>query len=160
MYSIVLPEGLEWTGSLSFSRIGFFFFFFFPPPPFPSSHFKSWTLNWIQLLKNKTRCDSYYKEPLTPQQKEERIYKDFILKYELNMSNYVPSDYMAYDTVNEFFVRPLRPGSRPISSPMDERVFTSPADARVLVLPEIPKVCILHLLSSSSFLSSSLNRLA
>lgn len=53
----------------------------------------------------------------------------FIKQYKVNMDDALYSDPKHYQTFNEFFVRELKPGVRPISS--DEDILVHPADACV-----------------------------
>jgi len=57
------------------------------------------------------------------------------------MTEFDPSDWRAYDTVNDFFIRNLRPGARPIAYPNDDNYVVSPADARLYGFQHVPAVC-------------------
>lgn len=57
------------------------------------------------------------------------IIRWFIKQYKVNMDDALYSDPKHYQTFNEFFVRELKPGVRPISS--DEDILVHPADACV-----------------------------
>ena len=83
-------------------------------------------------------CAVYYNETLTPAEVEDRINVNYIQLYQINMSEFTPSDYHDYTNVNSFFIRHLMPGIRPIDSPLDTTVLTAPADARYTVLETIP----------------------
>ena len=83
-------------------------------------------------------CAVYYNETLDNSTKYDRIYVNYIQLYDMDMSPFEFPDWQDYDTVNDFFIRSLRPGSRPISSPEDLTVFVTPAECRILVLPMLP----------------------
>lgn len=57
------------------------------------------------------------------------IIRWFIKQYNVNMNDALHSDPKYYSTFNEFFVRELKPGVRPVAS--GEDVLVHPADARV-----------------------------
>ncbi|MCG3730920.1 archaetidylserine decarboxylase [Vibrio cincinnatiensis] len=57
------------------------------------------------------------------------IIRWFIKQYNVNMDDALHSDPKYYSTFNEFFVRELKPGVRPVAS--GEDVLVHPADARV-----------------------------
>lgn len=57
------------------------------------------------------------------------IIKLFAQKYQVNLSEAEKSQPSDYDTFNEFFIRPLKAGARPIVE--DEKAIALPADGRV-----------------------------
>jgi len=83
-------------------------------------------------------CADYYTENLTAAEKQSRIYENYVVLYQIDMSTFDPSNWQDYDSVNDFFIRKLANGSRPIASPNDDSVLVSPADSRVLILPNLP----------------------
>eukprot|EP00951_Prasinocladus_malaysianus_P022633 scaffold190256_cov32-Prasinocladus_malaysianus.AAC.2 len=91
-------------------------------------------LGWMLRLVSDS-CGVEYSKELTEAEKEVAINQEFVEKYSINMSLYSPSDYRDYSTVNEWFSRPLAPGTRPIAP---EPYVTSPAHARIVVYPEVP----------------------
>ncbi|KAL7747227.1 hypothetical protein RI367_007438 [Sorochytrium milnesiophthora] len=66
-----------------------------------------------------------------------REIEPFVKFHEINMDWFEPEDLSAYKTFNEFFVRKLKPGARPIDSPNDPTVITSAADCRVVVFETV-----------------------
>lgn len=78
---------------------------------------------------------------LTEEAKKAAIYDDYVDLYGINMTEFDPSDWRAYDTVNDFFIRNLRPGARPIAYPNDDNYVVSPADARLYGFQHVPAVC-------------------
>lgn len=56
--------------------------------------------------------------------------RSFIKFHSLDLSECLEVDPLKYSTFNDFFYRKLKPGSRPIYSPQDDRVVVSPADCR------------------------------
>jgi phosphatidylserine decarboxylase len=72
--------------------------------------------------------------------KYQAIYKNYVALYSINMTQFAPSDWTAYPSVNAFFIRALQPGARPLASVGDDSVVVSPADARVYVFPVVPMV--------------------
>ena len=68
------------------------------------------------------------------------IYVNYVQLYNIDMSQFTPSNWTAYSDVNAFFVRTLTPGVRPIAFPNDNRHIVSPADARVYAFQPVPTV--------------------
>eukprot|EP01083_Nonionella_stella_P101635 288268_1 len=83
-------------------------------------------------------CGSLFNRQLSPGQKKHQIYDNFISRYNINMTQYDPSDYTRYETVNQWFSRRLKPGARVIADSGNDKVLSSPADARVLVFRNFP----------------------
>eukprot|EP01062_Namystynia_karyoxenos_P066554 TRINITY_DN60462_c0_g1_i1.p1 TRINITY_DN60462_c0_g1~~TRINITY_DN60462_c0_g1_i1.p1 ORF type:complete len:900 (+),score=235.35 TRINITY_DN60462_c0_g1_i1:115-2700(+) len=102
-------------------------------------------------------CGRTMKESLSDSEKDVKIRDDFITKYAINMTDYRPTDYRAYDSVNQWFIRHLAEGVRPIAgerlaptvggwaaatprqrdaSP-HSNVVVSPADCRMLIYPSL-----------------------
>lgn len=80
-------------------------------------------------------CGTKFSKELTNEEKDEQINDAFILQYSMDMSIYEPSDYRQYLSVNDWFVRRLKPGVRPIAEGAD--VIVSPADARTLAFDAV-----------------------
>jgi phosphatidylserine decarboxylase precursor len=79
-------------------------------------------------------CGSHYITALTSDaEKKEAIYDAFIDKYKIDMTQFIVQDYKAFNNVNEWFIRKIRPEVRPIAGPGDHDVIVSPADARLNV---------------------------
>jgi phosphatidylserine decarboxylase len=76
-----------------------------------------------------TYCGEVFTKKLDDGDKKAVIYDDWIATYSINMTDYVPSDYMKYNTVNEWFKRRIRTELRPVEPNVD--VVVSPADARL-----------------------------
>jgi phosphatidylserine decarboxylase len=94
------------------------------------------TLKMDNLFFSVTKqfCETHYSTALTSDaQKKEAIYDAFIAKYQIDMSQFVISDYTQFPTVNDWFIRRIKPELRPIAGPNDPTVIVSPADARVNV---------------------------
>ena len=53
------------------------------------------------------------------------------------MSVFEPSDYSQYNTINEWFTRPFKPGIRPLEFPNNVTVIVSVADCRLLTYNSI-----------------------
>lgn len=70
-------------------------------------------------------------------ERKEAIYDQMIVTYNIDMSIYVPSDYRQYNTVNEWFIRSLKMGVRPIYN-LDPNAIVSPADSRVMTFATVP----------------------
>eukprot|EP01059_Diplonema_ambulator_P001211 TRINITY_DN1095_c1_g1_i1.p1 TRINITY_DN1095_c1_g1~~TRINITY_DN1095_c1_g1_i1.p1 ORF type:complete len:755 (+),score=160.36 TRINITY_DN1095_c1_g1_i1:85-2349(+) len=97
-------------------------------------------------------CGRRYKHSLSNSSKDSQIYSAFIVEYNIDMSEYNPSDYRAYRSVNEWFIRHLADGVRPLAgerlrltSPTGslpaghEGLIVSPADCRMLIFPTLDK---------------------
>lgn len=80
-------------------------------------------------------CATKFSKPLTPEEKDKEIYEEFIKQYAMDMSIYDPSDYREYFTVNDWFIRRLRTGARPVAA--GDKVMVSPADARTLAFDAV-----------------------
>jgi len=61
----------------------------------------------------------------------------FVTYYEIEMSQFNPSETSGYKTFNEFFTRHVRSERRPVASPGDDTVITSPADCRLMLFDNI-----------------------
>lgn len=59
--------------------------------------------------------------------------KSFIDMYHINMDEFEPADPDAYPTFEAFFVRPHKPGTRPIHARDDPSSAVVPSDSRVVV---------------------------
>jgi len=102
-------------------------------------------------------CGRTFKRKLGEGEKDSEIRDAFLVKYQLDMSEYTPVDYRAYDSVNSWFIRHLAPYVRPVAgerlaptadgwsaatpaqrdaSPHPWTVV-SPADCRMLIYPSI-----------------------
>ena len=60
-----------------------------------------------------------------------KLIKKFIAKHEISMDDFIDPD-GGYGSVNDFFIRSLKPGRREIDS--DEKSLVSPADGKVLAI--------------------------
>ena len=87
-------------------------------------------LQWI--VKELTmQCGTMFTKKLADDdEKKTAIFEHFIDKYNIDMSQYDPEDYRQYATVNDWFVRAIKPAARPMA-PGDD-VIVAPADARTL----------------------------
>jgi phosphatidylserine decarboxylase len=70
--------------------------------------------------------------------KREQIFDAFIDKYKIDMSIFLNKTYSEYSSVNEWFIRRLAPGVRPVAFANDADVFLNPADSRVMVFESVP----------------------
>lgn len=61
----------------------------------------------------------------------------FISDYEIDMSQYEPSDYTKYRNFEDFFTRKHAPGSRPIDSPDDGSKAVCVADSRLVAYESV-----------------------
>ncbi|KAJ9447471.1 Phosphatidylserine decarboxylase proenzyme 2 [Diplonema papillatum] len=93
-------------------------------------------------------CGRKYRESLSPSEKDSAIRDAFIVEYSIDMSEYSPSDYREYPSVNTWFIRGLAEHSRPIAGDRivltgatvpegHRRIVGSPADCRMLIFPTI-----------------------
>lgn len=64
------------------------------------------------------------------------IYLDYIVKYGVEMEQFEPSHYSNYTSVNEWFIRQVKPEYRPVAQGVSDIV--SPADARVTMWSNNP----------------------
>ena len=76
----------------------------------------------------------------TDEAKYQAIYVNYVSQYNINMTQFSPSNWTAYTSVNDFFIRPLQAGARPIAFADDDTSVASPADARVYGFQYIPAV--------------------
>lgn len=97
------------------------------------------TLNRMQT----NWCGRHFHRSLSDDEKETAILESYIERFDIDMTLFDPTDYREYDSVNEWFIRRIRPELRPISpdgivdgvSP----TASSPADARVMAFELIPE---------------------
>ncbi|KAJ8291721.1 Phosphatidylserine decarboxylase proenzyme 2 [Rhodotorula toruloides] len=61
----------------------------------------------------------------------------FVRAYNIDCSELLEPDLRNYPTLNSFFYRRLRPGTRPIASPHDATVISSAADCRLTVFRSV-----------------------
>jgi len=61
----------------------------------------------------------------------------FVKEFNVNMSDFDPSDISKYSTFNKFFSRKLAKGVRPLAYPNNSNVLVSPADCRLTVFKTI-----------------------
>jgi len=85
-------------------------------------------------------CGYSYNVTLSDSDKPSALYADYIEYFNIDMNQFEPSDYMDYYSVNNWFIRQLKNGSRPIDSPTNNDIVTSAADARVFVFTDLPDV--------------------
>uniref|UniRef100_A0A6A7GAN4 Phosphatidylserine decarboxylase subunit beta n=1 Tax=Hirondellea gigas TaxID=1518452 RepID=A0A6A7GAN4_9CRUS len=84
-------------------------------------------------------CGKKYRKRLnSDSERKTEIYDAFIKKYDIDMSIFQKPSYTQYDTVNDWFIRQLRPGVRPTPFTDDPKVFVSPSDARVIAFHNTP----------------------
>jgi phosphatidylserine decarboxylase len=79
-----------------------------------------------------TECGKMYTK--TASDKKKAIYDSWIQPYGINMSQFIPSDYNAYDTVDQWFTRAIDLSLRPL--PTSDVAVVSPADCRLLVFEQ------------------------
>jgi len=84
-------------------------------------------------------CGTDFTKTLSDSEKLTTIYTNWIAKYSVNMTLFVPSDYTQYSSVNAWFTRKINSTFRPISFPNDNTVVTSPADCRTIGFEQIGK---------------------
>ena len=89
-------------------------------------------------------CGKVYTEELEDDEaRRVHILEEFIEPYDIDMSIYAKPSYRQYDTVNDWFIRELANGSRPIYGLTEATranhslTIVSPADARLLVFPTV-----------------------
>ena len=83
-------------------------------------------------------CGAHYSTELTSDdQKYQSIERDYIEKYQIDMSIFLRPSYLQYSSVNDWFIREIDPAHRPVSpNPLD---VTSPSEARVTVWGNNPE---------------------
>ncbi|KNC46343.1 uncharacterized protein AMSG_02795 [Thecamonas trahens ATCC 50062] len=85
-------------------------------------------------------CGVYFKQRLTSNEdKKVRIADAFITKYGIDMSLFNRTEYWQFDSVNDWFIRRLRDGARPLASPGSTAVISSVADCRLTVFNSIDR---------------------
>lgn len=60
----------------------------------------------------------------------------FVVKYDLNVDEFAKSAF-SFINFNDFFYRALKPGTRPLSAPDDDRIAVLPADGRHLAFANV-----------------------
>jgi len=89
-------------------------------------------VNWFFQL-NTDVCSNIYRKTLkSKEEKRKHIYEGFIKKYGINMSHFQPENYEDFNSVNDWFIRGLKPGARQIAFPEDLSIVVSPADSRIV----------------------------
>jgi phosphatidylserine decarboxylase len=74
---------------------------------------------------------TYTRNISSTSEKDKLILRDWIEKYNINMSEYVIESHLGYTSVNDWFTRAIDLSYRPL--PSNARAITSPADARSLI---------------------------
>jgi phosphatidylserine decarboxylase precursor len=92
---------------------------------------------YVSLLT--TYCGTEFRKHLPDTESRRVILTEWIDKYSINMTDYSPSEWWRYSSVNEWFIRDLAPGARPVAYPGRREVVVSPADSRVLVFPNVSR---------------------
>jgi hypothetical protein len=93
-------------------------------------------------------CGSYYSKLLElDKDREEKIYKNYIYLYDIDMTPYQKcyernvyigaACYRHFDSVNDFYTRALKPGMRPIPAQANSATIVSPADSRTMLFGRI-----------------------
>eukprot|EP00759_Apiculatamorpha_spiralis_P053164 PhF_6_TR6118/c2_g1_i1/m.9035/K01613/psd, PISD; phosphatidylserine decarboxylase len=83
---------------------------------------------YAKLMTN--YCGQVFTKTVDVNDRRAVLFDDWINRYSINMTEYVPSNFEDYQSVNEWFIRKLRPGSRPMDP--NPNVIVSPADARMV----------------------------
>eukprot|EP00479_Gromia_sphaerica_P013342 TRINITY_DN739_c0_g1_i11.p1 TRINITY_DN739_c0_g1~~TRINITY_DN739_c0_g1_i11.p1 ORF type:complete len:293 (-),score=66.12 TRINITY_DN739_c0_g1_i11:553-1431(-) len=96
------------------------------------------SMNRFMVALTKTCGKLYTKTLTTDKEKEEDILNPWIEPYQVDMTQFSPSDYRKYDSVNDWFIRNLTV-PRPIAEIENPKVISSPADCRVMVFPNVQK---------------------
>jgi phosphatidylserine decarboxylase len=78
-------------------------------------------------------CGTSYSKTLDVSERDHAIGDEFIHKYSINMKDYTPQEAKDYASINDWFVRKLAPGARPIPFRNVSTIVGSPADARLNV---------------------------
>jgi len=82
-------------------------------------------------------CGIQFTQQLTNDvDKQSAIYDQMIATYNIDMSIFNPSDFLLYNSVNDWFIRQLKVGARPIDT--TPNVIVSPADSRTMTFSVIP----------------------
>jgi len=83
-------------------------------------------------------CGRHYSGYLTTEeQRYSAIEEDYVIRYGIDMSEFVPDSYANYSSVNEWFARHINLQFRPLAAAPD--ALSSPADARVTVWRNNPE---------------------
>ena len=90
---------------------------------------------YVKLLTQ--QCGKQYSSFVPSSERQSVIDRDWIQVYGVNMTQFAPASYAEYATINDWFIRELRPGARPIEAPSDEGVVIAPADGRYTVFPSV-----------------------
>eukprot|EP00941_MAST-03F_sp_MAST-3F-sp1_P002035 g2035.t1 len=69
--------------------------------------------------------------------KSQYLINAFIKTYKIDMTEYVESDPTKYRTMNDFFIRKVKPEKRPIAGLHNSKVIVSAADCRFLCFPSV-----------------------
>ncbi len=85
------------------------------------------------MIKRKFASSLYGKYQDT--ERSSRKIKSFIEEQNIDMNDYLVSDYRKYRTFNDFFYRKIDPEKRPM--PKDKNILISPADSRALFYENI-----------------------
>lgn len=97
----------------------------------------SFRFDWMLQLQSRA-CGVFFKRKLRSESaRYEKIQRSFVDKYQIDMSIYERDSYAQYDSVNDWFIRALRPDVRPLAAPGDDSVISSVADCRITVFPAI-----------------------
>lgn len=63
-----------------------------------------------------------------------RYIADFIRNFDVDMADFAKQN---FESFNDFFIRALAPGARPIAARSNRRIAVSPADCRMMVFPSV-----------------------
>jgi len=69
--------------------------------------------------------------------KKEAIQKNFIARYDIDMSVFNREYYYEYNSVNDWFTRTIKPSARPIDTIASDNIVTAPADARYMFFEDV-----------------------
>jgi len=84
-------------------------------------------------------CGTQYSSYLsTDDERYQSIYVSFIQKYGIDMNIFIPSNYLDYSSVNDWFIRQMNFSYRPITKANVSSVAVMPADARIVAFENVP----------------------
>jgi len=92
-------------------------------------------------------CGGKFKQSLSAGEKKTAIYDAFVGKYQIDMSEYDPVDWEAYGSVNEWFIRTLAVGVRPLAGARFAPAATGatfPASANWSAVPAVARTASAH----------------
>ncbi len=92
-----------------------------------------------RIIRNALKNENIHDEHVYNKRKSVTQIPQFIDFYRIKMEDFEPSNPFLYKTFNDFFLRRLVEGARPITNSNDPKQIISPADCRLTVYNSIPE---------------------